>query len=122
MEDTNVQVKLSLLLNMRSMFQVISQRGAFKPEEFKIVGTVYDTLTAAIQPHIPKDQQLDEDDDETGLAASEHPEPIVQKDTTKTMKVTNQMPGPNKSKAKAPRGKKAKEPKEPKEPTEPKEV
>ena len=121
MEDTNVQVKLSLLLNLRSMFQVISQRGAFKPEEFKIVGTVYDTLTAAIQPHIPKDQQLDEDDDETGLAASEHPEPIVQKDTTKTMKETNQMPGPNKpkSKAKAPRSKKTKEPKEP---TEPKEV
>lgn len=74
-EDKNVEVKLSLLLNMRSMFQVISQRGAFKPEEFKIVGTVYDTLTAAIQPHMPKEQNEDEDDDDGPvMAPSPNPE------------------------------------------------
>lgn len=73
MEDKNVEVKLSLLLNMRSMFQVISQRGAFKPEEFKIVGTVYDTLTAAIQPHIPK-EEVEDDDDGPVMAPSPNPE------------------------------------------------
>jgi hypothetical protein len=116
MEDKRVEVNLSLLLNMRSMFQVISQRGAFKPEEFKIVGSVYDTLTAAIQPHIPKDQPLD-DDTETVMAASENPEPISQNGTTETIMTPTEPtePAKTKSKPKTPRSKKAKEPKEPKE-------
>lgn len=72
-EDKNVEVKLSLLLNVRSMFQVISQRGAFKPEEFKIVGTVYDTLIASIQPHLPK-EEAEEGEPEPVMAPSPNPE------------------------------------------------
>ena len=115
MEDKRVEVNLSLLLNMRSMFQVISQRGAFKPEEFKIVGSVYDTLTAAIQPYIPKDQPLD-DDTETVMAASENPEPISQNGTTETIMTPTELAKPkSKPKPKTPRSKKVQEPKEPKE-------
>jgi hypothetical protein len=53
MEDINVEVKLSFLLNMRAIVNVASQRGTFRPEEYKAVGSVYEQL----QSYLPKQEE-----------------------------------------------------------------
>lgn len=55
MEDTNIEVRLSLLLNLRAIINVASQRGTFRPEEYKAIGTVYEQLNSVLpKPPAPE--------------------------------------------------------------------
>jgi hypothetical protein len=66
MEDTNINVRLSLLLNLRAIINVASQRGAFRPEEFKPIGTVYEQLNEVIpKPPAQEDPTTPTNDNET---------------------------------------------------------
>ena len=47
-EDRDVPAPLSLLVSMRNIFDLMTQRAAFKVGELKSVGTVYETLNNCI--------------------------------------------------------------------------
>ena len=61
MDDKNVDVKLSLLINFRNILNITASRGAFKPDEFKVVGTFYQEINDIIKPHIPQPPETPED-------------------------------------------------------------
>ena len=46
--DRDVPAPLSLLVNVRNIFDIMTQRGVFKPTELKGVGIVYENLTGCI--------------------------------------------------------------------------
>jgi len=54
MNDTAVSVNLSLLINFKNILNITAQRGAYKAEEFKSIGTVYDQLTEIITSNLPE--------------------------------------------------------------------
>ncbi len=53
MDDKDVEVKLSLLVNFRNILNVTASRGAFKPDEFKVIGSFYEQINDIIRPHLP---------------------------------------------------------------------
>lgn len=60
MNDRDIEVKLSILINFKNLLNITASRGAFKPEEFKVVGTFYDQINELIKPHLPpSDDTLD---------------------------------------------------------------
>ena len=54
MDDKDIVVKLSLLINFRNLLNITASRGAFKADEFKIIGTFYDQINELIKPHLPQ--------------------------------------------------------------------
>ena len=46
--DRDIPAPLSLLVNVRNIFDIMTQRGVFKPTELKGVGIVYENLTGCI--------------------------------------------------------------------------
>ena len=61
--QSEVNLQLSDLVATLQIFQLASNRGAFKPEEFTMVGGVYDRLfrflesAGAVQKAIPENNQ-----------------------------------------------------------------
>lgn len=54
MNDTTVNVNLSLLINFKNILNITAQRGAYKAEEFKSIGVVYDQITGIITSNLPE--------------------------------------------------------------------
>ena len=54
MNDTTVSVNLSLLVNFKNILNITAQRGAYKAEEFKSIGVVYDQITGIITSSLPE--------------------------------------------------------------------
>ena len=61
MNDTTVSVNLSLLVNFKNILNITAQRGAYKAEEFKSIGVVYDQITGIITSNLPETTEEDSD-------------------------------------------------------------
>jgi hypothetical protein len=62
--DKNVSVNVSLLLNLRAVINIASQRGAFRPEEYKAIGTVYEQLQSVLPKSEPETETSSQDNNE----------------------------------------------------------
>ena len=52
-----VALNIQDLANIRKLFDIASQRGAFKPEEFQIVGAVYSKLSVFVDAALAAAEQ-----------------------------------------------------------------
>lgn len=55
-ENTGVEVSVQDILLVLNIINTVSKRGAFQPEEFQIVGTLFEKLKSSIAEEEQKDQ------------------------------------------------------------------
>ena len=63
MSETNVNISLNDIVNVVSLIDIVSSRGAFKGQELTTVGSIRDKLSLFIEQNKPKDVKNPEEDE-----------------------------------------------------------